>query len=79
MRRLLLGIIAVLCVAVISLLVTLSGHLVAAGNGDTIAASIFWSVAIGCLTVSAICLSLLVVTLGVYVVLQHDDEAGSSS
>jgi hypothetical protein len=74
MRRILLGLLLTLSVALVSLLVTLSGSLIASGTGDLTAATVFWWITIGLLVLAAICLSLLIVTLAVYVVMQGRDH-----
>jgi len=79
MRRILLGLLFTLCLSLVSLVVTLSGSLIASGTGDLIAAAVLSAITIGCLVLSAICLCLLVVTLGVYVVMHNGDSSDHSS
>ena len=79
MRRILLVLLVTLTVSLVSLLVTLSGSLIAAGTGDPLAAVVLNAITISCLVLAAICLCLLVVTLGVYVVMQSRDRSDRSS
>ena len=79
MRRILLGLLFTLSVALVSLVVTLSGSLIASGTGDQLAVVVLRTITIGCLVLSAICLCLLVITLGVYVVMQSRDDSDRSS
>ena len=79
MRRILLGLLFTLSVSLVSLVVTLSGSLIASGTGDQVAVAVLKAITIGCLVLSAICLCLLVVTLGVYVVMQSRDDSNRSS
>ena len=79
MRRILLGLLFTLSVSLVSLVVTLSGSLIALGTGDQAAVVVLRTITIGCLVLSAICLCLLVVTLGVYVVMQSRDDSDPSS
>ncbi|MFP6750200.1 MAG: hypothetical protein VB855_00855 [Pirellulaceae bacterium] len=78
MRRILLGLLFTLCIALVSLVVTFSGSLIASGNGDPVATTVLQVVTMGCLVLSAICLCLLVITLGVYVVMQSRDPTDHS-
>ena len=79
MRRILLGLLFALSVSLVSLVVTLSGSLIASGTGDQLAVVGLRTIMIGCLVLSAICLCLLVITLGVYVVIQSRDDSDRSS
>lgn len=78
MRRILLGLLFTLCIALVSLVVTFSGSLIASGKGDPVATAVLQAITMGCLVLFAICLCLLVITLGVYVVMQSDDPTDDS-
>ena len=79
MRRILLGLLFAISVSLVSLVVTLSGSLIASGTGDQVAVVVLRTIMIGCLVLSAICLCLLVITLGVCVVMQSRDDSDRSS